>query len=119
VVRVTIGRSMTARAIPPASMEKRPMVTTTQAQTKIPTTMLGIPFITSAVKRTTWRGGAPALGQEDPGAHRDGDPDGPGEEHEEDGAQEGVGHPAPFSPTGAGSWVKKSRLIAPAPADRR
>jgi hypothetical protein len=29
------------------------MLTTTQAQTKIPTTMEGMPFMTSAVKRTT------------------------------------------------------------------
>ena len=52
VVRVMIGIIMNPRATPPASALKCLTGRTTSAYAKIPITIEGIPFRTSAVKRT-------------------------------------------------------------------
>ncbi len=51
-MRVMIGIIMNPRATPPASALKCLTGRTTSAYAKIPMTMDGIPFRTSAVKRT-------------------------------------------------------------------
>ena len=52
VVRAIIGTMSTASATLPASAEKWPIGLTSQVHAKIPTTIDGVPFSTSATKRT-------------------------------------------------------------------
>ncbi len=51
VVRVTVGIIIAPSASAPASAEKWPIGTTTSSQAKIPITIEGSPFSTSARKR--------------------------------------------------------------------
>ena len=109
-----------ASAALPARAEKCFWVATIQAQANTPTTIEGVPFITSATKRVSQVSRlAGILGAVDAGADADGQSDQAGDAHDEQGADDGVCDPAAGLAGGRGRVGEEVERQAPAPLATR